>query len=99
MTTSDFAAHVVLDVASRLGKIIPTLDEYCVGEDAPPLTDLQKVALGSLLILLFDGLGDEIERMASVFEAILPFEGTRVESVGDEAALWLANRDDLGPAQ
>jgi hypothetical protein len=86
-----------VDISSRLAKIVPTLDEYCAGENAQPLTDLQKVALGSLLFLLFDGITESIESMATCFEAIAPFEGA--PSIGDEALEWLAKRDDLGPAQ
>lgn len=91
MRTEDFAAHVVMDISSRLGKIVPTLDEFCAGENAEALTDLQKVALGSLLILLFDGLTDSIESMASVFEAISPFEGG---SLSDEVEAYLRRHGD-----
>lgn len=98
MNNQDFAANIALECASRAGRILPVLDERCDTEGFP-LSPGQKIALGSLLIQLFDGLTESIENMVAAFDVLRRFAESPFDSpLTDEAlAEWL--RDDKGPLQ
>lgn len=87
MTTGDFAAHVALDVVERAGKILPLMQEFCRDDDIP-LNELQAIKLGSILLMVFDGLTDSIESMAACFGAILPFEGEDLLDADQALRAW-----------
>jgi hypothetical protein len=96
MTSQDFAGNVALEVNSRLAKIVPILEEFCA-EEGYPLSQLQLIALGSLILQVFGDLTETVESMTDVFHTLRAHAGA--PSIGDEAAEWLASRDPDGPLQ
>lgn len=94
MNTDDFAAHVALDVVERAGKILPLLQEFSADTD-DPISELQAITLGSILLMVFDGLTDSIEQMAACFEAILPFEGVDLSDADAALRAWTDENGQL----
>lgn len=96
MTAQDFAGNVALEVNSRLAKIVPVLEEFCA-EEGYPLSQLQLIALGSLILQVFGDLTETVESMTDVFHTLRAHASTLVEAprtVEDALRLW-SNEEPL----
>lgn len=90
MTDRDFAGNCALEAAHRAARIVPVAQTYCA-EEGYPLTELQMIALCSVILSAFDGLTDTLERMVDINDVL------RGLTVGEQAEAWLRDKD--GPLQ
>jgi hypothetical protein len=91
VTEKDFASNCALEVMERAGRILPVLQSHLEISNKPLLSEVQMIALGSVLLIVFDGLTDTLERMASTKELLERL------NLGEEAERYLADLD--GPLQ
>lgn len=94
MLDSDFAGNCALEVCVRAGRILPVLQSYLETNDETPLTERQAIALGSVLLTIFDGLTGTLERMCEVKDVL---DRLAPAEIGDQFERWLADQD--GPLQ
>ena len=90
MKRDDIVSSAVLEAHGRLAKIIPVAQTACA-EEGIPLSELQLIALGTVILQVFDGFSETLGRLFDAHEVLEAFRAPRL---GDEVERWLAERDD-----
>lgn len=84
----DFAGNCALEATSRAARILPVLQSYLEIEGIPRLTEVQQIGLCSVILSVFDGITDTLERMSDVNDVLAGF------CLGEEAAAFLRSLDE-----